>query len=199
MARDQKAQSQLRSESLAPVTASDFADDPSEEYDDEEELEVTDEDELWEDEESFANEDVIEVEGATDAAIQSVGRAAVIPAAYSTSNRFDSFKPREIGGQIRKKNSKPRAKSNGLKKSSLKRSKELDMPPTPLGCEWRDAGNGWSLWRCWSEGDNVIGGKYRKERYAGYLSREAWGVMKQYEYETFIAVIGRRFRRHGGR
>ena len=203
MARVEKAQPQLRPESLAPVTASAASDETLEEwYDDEEELEGNDEeyeDEQLEDDESYADEDALEVEGSTGATIQPVRRAAVTPATSSASSRFDSFKPRGIGGEVRKKKSKPRAKSNGLKKSSLKKSKELDMPPTPLGCEWRDADNGWSLWRCWSERDNVVGGRYKKERYAGYLSREAWGVMKQYDYETFIAVIGRRFRRHGGR
>jgi hypothetical protein len=203
VARDNKAQLQLGPEFLAPVTASDAPDESSEEwYDDEEELEWSDEgyeDEPWETDDSYADEDALGLQGSTGAITQPVNRAVVIPAASSASNRFDSFKPRGIGDKIRKKKSKPRAKSNGLKKSSLKKSKLLDMPPTPLGCEWRDADDGWSLWRCWSERDNVIGGKYKKERYAGYLGREAWGVMKQYDYETFIAAIGRRFRGHGGR
>ena len=197
MARNEKAQSRIRPEFPAPHTASNTPDEMSEEwYDNEEESDGIDEDyedgQLEEDE-SYADED------APGATVQPVSRAAVIPAASSIASRFDSFKQLGIGGKILKRKSKPRAKSNGLKKSSLKKSKMLDMPPTPLGCEWRDADDGWSLWRCWSERDNVIGGKYKKERYAGHLSREAWGVMKQYDYETFIAVIGRRFRRHGGR
>jgi len=146
------------------------------------------EDEEWDEDEFYASEDAIGAEGASGAATRPVGAPSISRAASSTSPP-----------KVRKKKSKPRAKSNGLKKGSLKKSKELDMPPTPLGCEWREADGGWSLWRCWSERDEVIGGRYKKERYAGYLSREAWRVMKEYDYETFIAVIGRRFRRHGGR
>jgi len=155
------------------------------------------EDEEWDDE-LDANEDALDGGRTNGTATRRVGVPNVFPAS-SSSNRFGPFSAPETRTEVRKKSSKPRAKSNGLKRGSLKKSKELDMPPTPLGCEWRDADGGWSLWRCWSERDEVIGGKYKKERYAGYLSREAWGVMKEYDYETFIAVIGRRFRRHGGR
>ena len=153
----------------------------------EEDLEGADdnfEDEQWDEDGSQANEDVFDVED--------VQGATTFPVRTTAASSRGQKKNRQ--GEA-----KPRKQSNGLKKSSLKKAKELDMPPTPLGCEWRDAEDGWSLWRCWSERDEVIGGKYKKERYAGYLSRGAWSVMKQYDYETFIAVIGRRFRRHGGR
>jgi len=107
--------------------------------------------------------------------------------------------PRSKNGGNKSKKSKPRNASSGLKKRSLKKSRELDMPPTPLGCEWRETDGGWNLFRCWHEKDEVLGGRYKKERYVGFLSREAWQVMKQYEYETFISIIGQRFRRHSGR
>jgi hypothetical protein len=92
-----------------------------------------------------------------------------------------------------------RGRSNGLKKNSIEKARVLDMPPTPLGCEWRATDKGWNLFRNWNEGNGLVGKKVRKERYAGHLSREAWEVMKEYDYETFIAVIAQRFRRHGGR
>lgn len=97
------------------------------------------------------------------------------------------------------KKSKPKTASSGLKKRSLKKAKELDMPPTPTGCEWRETEGGWNLFRCWSERDEVLGGRYKKERYVGFLGKDAWQVLKQYDYETFISIIGQRFRRHGGR
>ncbi len=195
MAQNEKAQARLRPEVSVPVIASgaghSLPEEGDEEWNDEidevepEEAEESFEDELWDD-------DVLDVEDAHRAT------ATAIRASGAASG-YKSLGPRKSIAKLQKKDSKPRAKSTGLKKGSLKKSKELDVPPTPLGCEWRDAEDGWSLWRCWSERDEVIGGKYKKERYAGYLSRGAWGVMKQYDYETFIAVIGRRFRRHSGR
>lgn len=92
-----------------------------------------------------------------------------------------------------------RGRSNGLKKGSIEKARVLDMPPTPLGCEWRATDKGWNLFRNWKEENGLIGKRVKKERYAGHLSREAWEVMKEYDYETFIAVIAQRFRRHGGR
>ncbi len=96
---------------------------------------------------------------------------------------------------------KPVSKSpfTGLKKKSLKQSAEKDMPPTPLGHEWRETEGGWNLIRCWSEKDSALGKKIKKERYAGYLSRQAWQVMKEHEHEKIIAQIGQQLRRHGGR
>lgn len=75
-----------------------------------------------------------------------------------------------------------------FKKGSIEKSKALDTPPTPRGCEWRVTDNGWNLFRHWSDRDD-LGKKIKKDRYAGYLSKEAWEVMKEYDYETFIAVI----------
>lgn len=206
MARNEKAHSLLRPELLAPFSTSEVGSEPlkegKEEWNgdiDEEELEGAnedDKDEQWADDESYAADDVLNLEDVRNVKTYSVRTRAVLPTP-SSRNKFSGT--HKISAGVQKKLSKPRAKSTGLKRSSLRKAKELDMPPTPLGCEWRDAEDGWSLWRCWSERDEVIGGKYKKERYAGYLSRGAWGVMKKYDYETFIAVIGRRFRRHGGR
>ena len=92
-----------------------------------------------------------------------------------------------------------RGQSSGLKKNSIEKARILDMPPTPLGCEWRATEGGWNLFRNWNEANSLVGKKVKKERYAGHLSREAWEVMKEYDYETFIAVIAQRFRRHSGR
>jgi len=87
------------------------------------------------------------------------------------------------------------AQSKGLKKRSLKKAKALDMPPTPTGHDWHITDGGWNLVKSWSEKDGLMGAKVKKERYAGYLSREAWQVMKEYEYEKIIAQIGQ-FGRH---
>lgn len=73
-----------------------------------------------------------------------------------------------------------------------------DVPPTPPGCKWLKTDNGWNLWRYWTETDKT-GKKERKARYAGFLSNEAWETMKDYDYETFIGIIGQRLRRYGQR
>jgi len=109
------------------------------------------------------------------------------------------YSPKRNLSKKTEKKSKAKPASNGLKKRGLKKAKELDRPPTPIGCEWRETDGGWNLFRCWSERDEVLGGRYKKERYVGFLGKEAWQVMKQYDYETFISIIGQRFRRHGGR
>ncbi len=87
-----------------------------------------------------------------------------------------------------KKNSSEEVK--GLKKRSIKKAKELDMPPTPTGHDWHVSEEGWNLVKSWAEKEGLMGQKIKKERYAGYLSREAWQVMKEYEYEKIIAQIG---------
>lgn len=97
------------------------------------------------------------------------------------------------------KKSNPKTQTSGLKKNSLKASAAKDMPPTPLGHEWRETEGGWNLIRCWSEKDSLLGKKVKKERYAGYLSRQAWQVIKEYEHEKIISQIGQQLRRHGGR
>jgi len=88
-------------------------------------------------------------------------------------------------------------KSNGLKKSRGKGP--AAGPPTPWGCEWRRDDQGWNLWRCWTERDEATGKRVPRSRYAGYLSHEAWEVLKGYDYEAFLSIIGQRFRRHGKR
>lgn len=97
----------------------------------------------------------------------------------------------------------PSAHPEGLKPARRQRAAKSAggeiPPPTPWGCEWRPTADGWSLWRCWSEKDVDSGGRVRKSRYAGSLSREAWEVMKGYDYETILATIGQQFRRHGKR
>ena len=79
------------------------------------------------------------------------------------------------------------------------RRPDIDSPPTPRGCEWRRGEDGWSLWRCWTETDPQGGKRVKRSRYAGHLSNEAWSVLKEYEYEEFLAIISQRLRRHGKR
>ncbi|MGH9799786.1 MAG: hypothetical protein ACRD82_05425, partial [Blastocatellia bacterium] len=109
------------------------------------------------------------------------------------SNKFDKA-PRPAAKK--KIDSAPQLK--GLKKRSLKKSREMNMPPTPLGHDWHLTDGGWNLIRKWNEKNGLIGQKTKKERYAGYLSRDAWEVMKEYEYEKIISQIGQSGR-HGGR
>lgn len=87
----------------------------------------------------------------------------------------------------------------GLKRAKRNGTAREMAPPTPWGCEWRRDDKGWNLWRCWSERDESSGRRVARSRYAGYLSHEAWEVMKGYDYETFLSIIGQRFRRHGKR
>ncbi len=99
-------------------------------------------------------------------------------------------------------NTKKTASSSGLKglkKRSLNKAKQLDMPPTPIGHDWHLTDGGWNLVKSWSEKEGLAGQKIKKERYAGYLSREAWQVMKEYEYEKIISQIGQQSGRHSGR
>ena len=72
-------------------------------------------------------------------------------------------------------------------------------PPTPWGCEWRRVDDGWNLWRCWSERETPDSPRVRRSRYAGFLSLEGWEVLKGYDYETFLAILGQRLRRYGKR
>jgi len=87
----------------------------------------------------------------------------------------------------------------GLKKARKAEQSGGTMPPTPMGCEWRKSDDGWNLWRCWSEQDGTLSHRVRKSRYAGYLSNEAWEVLKGYDYETFLSITGERLRRYGKR
>jgi hypothetical protein len=72
-------------------------------------------------------------------------------------------------------------------------------PPTPWGCQWRKTDNGWSLWRCWSERESSSSPRVHRSRYAGFLSNDGWEVLKGYDYETFLAILGQRLRRYGKR
>jgi hypothetical protein len=103
-----------------------------------------------------------------------------------------------VKGQTGKERDGARA-NPGIKKRRSRKSGEDDMPPTPLGCEWLRTDDGWNLWRYWSEKDGMTGKRIKKGRYAGYLSNNAWQVMKGYDYETFISIIGQRLRRYGQR
>jgi hypothetical protein len=103
-------------------------------------------------------------------------------------------------GPVRKEKSSERKTVNpGLKRRRSRKAGEEDMPPTPWGCEWLKTDDGWNLWRYWSEKDPMTGERIKKSRYAGNLSQDAWRVMKGYDYETFISIIGQRFRRYGQR
>lgn len=86
----------------------------------------------------------------------------------------------------------------GLKKLTRKQI-AMDWPPAPRGCEWRRSDEGLNLWRCWTEWDGDKNKRIKKSRYAGHLSDDAWRIMKEYDHEAFISIVGERLRRHGGR
>ncbi|MCI0660434.1 MAG: hypothetical protein L0220_05110 [Acidobacteria bacterium] len=87
----------------------------------------------------------------------------------------------------------------GIKRGRGGKSADPDMPPTPWGCEWIKTSNGWNLWRVWWVRDKVTGEKIKMSRYAGALSYPAWHVMKEYDDEKFISIIGQRVRRYSKR
>ncbi|MGH9844493.1 MAG: hypothetical protein ACREEM_37705 [Blastocatellia bacterium] len=84
----------------------------------------------------------------------------------------------------------------GIKRRTPKQIRE-DMPPTPRGCEWRRSDEGWNLWRYWSEPDESGKARIKMTRYTGHLSHDAWQIMKEYNHETFLSIVGQRLRRHG--
>jgi hypothetical protein len=86
----------------------------------------------------------------------------------------------------------------GLKKLTKKQI-AMDWPPAPRGCEWRRSEEGLNLWRCWTEWDGDKNKRIKKSRYAGHLSDDAWRIMKEYDHEAFISIVGERLSRHGGR
>jgi hypothetical protein len=86
----------------------------------------------------------------------------------------------------------------GLKKLNSKQI-ALDWPPAPRGCEWRRSDDGLNLWRCWTDWDDDKTKRIKKSRYAGHLSDDAWRIMKEYDHEAFISIVGERLRRHSGR
>ena len=109
---------------------------------------------------------------------------------------------RREGGHRGSRRSMGRRSENphpGIKKRRPGKPGQEEMPPTPWGCEWRRSDDGWNLWRCWSEKDGQLSRRVKKSRYAGYLSNEAWAVLKDYDYETFLSIIGQRLRRYGKR
>ena len=86
----------------------------------------------------------------------------------------------------------------GLKKLTKKQI-AMDWPPAPRGCEWRRSEEGLNLWRCWTEWDGDKNKRIKKSRYAGHLSDDAWRIMKEYDHEAFISIVGERLSRHGWR
>jgi hypothetical protein len=86
----------------------------------------------------------------------------------------------------------------GLKKLTEKQIAQ-DLPPTPKGCEWRRSDEGLNLWRYWTEWDADKNQRIKKSRYAGHLSDDAWRIMKEYDHEAFISIVGERLRRYSGR
>ena len=106
------------------------------------------------------------------------------------------------GTSTRKKRSGSSGRRDGLRVSRRRSTLGLGTdqpPPTPWGCEWRRADNGWNLWRCWSERESPDSPRVRRSRYAGFLSQDGWEVLKGYDYETFLAILGQRLRRYGKR
>ena len=90
-------------------------------------------------------------------------------------------------------------KSLSIKKRRSGGQSDNDTPPTPRGCDWSKTDDGWNLWRIKWEKDPETGKRVKKIRYAGSLSRDAWRVMKDYDDETVISIIGQQLRRHGQR
>jgi hypothetical protein len=118
-----------------------------------------------------------------------------------SNNRRDPRSPiHDPPTSIRKPQAASRSESRrpGLKKLNKKQI-ALDWPPAPRGCEWRRSDDGLNLWRCWTEWDDDKTRRIKKSRYAGHLSDEAWRIMKEYDHEAFISIIGERLRRHSGR
>jgi hypothetical protein len=97
------------------------------------------------------------------------------------------------GSAIRNEKRRP-----GLKKLT-KKQVAMDWPPAPRGCEWRRSDEGLNLWRCWTEWDGDKNKRIKKSRYVGHLSDDAWRIMKEYDHEAFISIVGERLSRHGGR
>jgi hypothetical protein len=113
--------------------------------------------------------------------------------AQSSSTQFGSNQPPSNLTTVRGGPRRP-----GLKKLNKKQI-ALDWPPTPRGCEWRRSDDGLNLWCCWTDWDDDKTKKIKKSRYAGHLSDDAWRIMKEYDHEAFISIVGERLRRHSGR
>lgn len=123
-----------------------------------------------------------------------------------TTGRREKHESHHPGPKELKKSATPNQQSatqgksrrSGLKKPNKKQI-SLEWPLTPRGCEWRRSDAGLNLWRCWTEWDDDKGKRIKKSRYAGHLSDDAWRIMKEYDHEAFISIVGERLRRHSGR
>jgi hypothetical protein len=129
------------------------------------------------------------------------GQPVVSLAPYIKSAKGPSKGPvrKERSGQLTERSGERKTTNPGIKRRRSGKKGDEDMPPTPWGCEWLKTEDGWNLWRYWSEKDSTTGERIKKSRYTGYLSHDAWKVMKGYDYETFISIIGQRLRRYGQR
>jgi hypothetical protein len=137
-----------------------------------------------------------EIEAGTDHGLKSkvaMGQSEKAESHHPGLNEFNESAIRNPQSVIRGESRRP-----GLKKPNKKQI-SLDWPPTPRGCEWRRSDAGLNLWRCWTEWDDEKGKKIKKSRYAGHLSDDAWRIMKEYDHEAFISIVGERLRRHSGR
>jgi len=45
----------------------------------------------------------------------------------------------------------------------------------------------------------VMAALHLAQKEHGHLSDDAWRIMKEYDHETFISIVGERLRRHSGR
>lgn len=98
---------------------------------------------------------------------------------------------KERGATVRGNNLKAelRAEKKSRKKRITKSEVLLDEPPALKNCEWSATGTGW----------NLLHHRVGKKRYSGYLHRESWEVMKEYDYQTYLKLVEEQLRRHGGR
>jgi hypothetical protein len=143
------------------------------------------------------------LEAKTDARLDDRGsRAPFLTAAEKDGGeskaRSASLKSgrKQTSGNSASTHGKPRR--SGLKKLNKKQI-TLDWPPAPRGCEWRRSADGLNLWRCWTDWDDDKTRRIKKSRYAGHLSDDAWRIMKEYDHEAFISIVGEQLRRHSGR
>jgi hypothetical protein len=158
--------------------------------------------------EDRAEEWLDSLEGRLEARMDNGGSRAPFLPIQAVVENGDSESTAKVGKAGTDRDPKPRGaiglrgksepRRPGLKKLNRKQI-ALDWPPTPRGCEWRRSDNGLNLWHCWTEWDDNKTRKIKKSRYAGHLSDEAWQIMKEYDHEAFISIVGERLRRHSGR
>ena len=136
-----------------------------------------------------------EIEARPEARVDGGGSRAPFMAGVKSSDGGSKTQSaiRNPQSAIRSKSRRP-----GLKKLTKKQI-AMDWPPAPRGCEWRRSDQGLNLWRCWTEWDDDENKRIKKSRYAGHLSDDAWRIMKEYDHEAFISIVGERLRRHSGR